>query len=311
MGYSRRVLTAVVILVASSVTVNAPADGESGEDGMAVRVMTFNIRYGTAADRENSWPQRRELVFGVLRTHAPDVVGLQEALRFQIDEIREALPAYGEIGVGRKDGETEGEYAAILYRQDLLAVAEHGTFWLSETPEVPGSTSWGNRIPRICTWGRFVAREGGEAFYVFNVHLDHVSQRSRARGVELLVRRIYERPTADAFVITGDFNAGEKNPALRYLRGEIPRAAPGARFAALPSPAVVDTFRVAHPDATNVGTFGGFRGSTSGKKIDYILVPPWVETKEAEILRDEIDGRYPSDHYPLIAALWLPVVRQN
>src|SRR5690606_12494158 len=120
-----------------------------------LRVMKFNIRYGTANDGEDHWDKRKDMVVEVLRRHRPDIVGLQEALRFQIDFIREALPAYEELGVGREDGKRAGEYTVILHLKDRFSAEEQGTFWLSDTPEVPGSRTWGNRIPRICTWARF------------------------------------------------------------------------------------------------------------------------------------------------------------
>ena len=121
-----------------------------------VRVMSFNIRYGTARDGENVWAKRRELVFRTVRDYAPEVVGLQEALRFQIDEIRRAVPGYAEVGTGREGG-TKGEYSAILFRAERFDVTESGTFWLSDTPEVP-SRHWGNACIRICTWARLVEK---------------------------------------------------------------------------------------------------------------------------------------------------------
>ena len=141
--------------------------------------MTFNIRYGTANDGDNNWANRKEMACDVLRRHNPDIVGLQEALRSQIDDIRAALPQYAEIGCGRDDGKTKGEYSAILYRKDRLDVNDCGTFWLSDTPEVPGSTTWGNKITRICTWGRFIPKDPGRPFYMFNTHFDHITQYSR------------------------------------------------------------------------------------------------------------------------------------
>lgn len=269
------------------------------EEAIDVRVMSFNIRYGTADDGENRWEKRSGLVCEALRRHEPDVVGLQEALRFQIDEIRSALPGYAEIGAGRDDGKEKGEYSAILYRSDRFRPAESGTFWLSDTPEVPGSRSWGNSIPRICTWARLVESRTGTAFYVYNVHLDHQSQPSRERSAALLGRRIAARRHADAAIVTGDFNAGEGNPAVLHLKGDAPGCG------------LLDTFRVAHPDSKEVGTFHGFRGGTSGSKIDYVLVPPWVRTLDAAILRDPMEGRHPSDHYPVTARLRVPRVRRS
>ncbi len=279
------------------------AGGQSANDADLL-VMTFNIRYGTADDGENRWENRREMAVDVLRRHDPDVVGLQEALRFQIDEIRESLPQYGEIGVGRDDGKTRGEYNAILWRTDRLKVLESGTFWLSDTPEVPGSTSWGNTITRICTWARFVPKRSGRTFYMFNTHFDHQSQPSRERSAVLLAQRIRDRRYPDPVLVTGDFNAGEDNPAMQYLKGEAPLHAANDGLSQNPVP-LVDTFRVLHPDASEVGTFHAFKGDRSGAKIDYILALPGVEVLKAGILHDSQGDRYPSDHFPVIAALRL------
>jgi len=278
--------------------------GESSADKPELLVMTFNIRYGTAKDGDNSWDKRKDLAFDVLRRHSPDVVGLQEALRSQIDDIRAALPEYGELGLGRDDGKAGGEYSAILYKKDKMAVTESGTFWLSDTPAVPGSKSWGNDITRICTWGRFVRKGAGVAFYLFNTHLDHQSQPSRQRSAVLLARRIAERERPDPVLVTGDFNAGEDNPAVRYLRGEVELAAGNDDFAKTPV-VLVDTFRVLHADATDVRTFHAFKGDRSGDKIDYILAQPGTKVLQAEILHDNKDNRYPSDHFPVLASLCL------
>jgi len=266
--------------------------------------MSFNIRYGTADDRQNHWERRRDLVFATLRDEKPDVAGLQEALRFQIDEIRSALPGYGEVGQGRDAGSPSNEFTVILYRRDRLEVADEGTFWFSDTPEVAGSRSWGNRIPRICSWARFLERETGRGFYIYNVHIDHESQASRERSVQFLLKVIRLRRTLDPVVVTGDFNAGEHNPVIGYMKGErLPGGAGGDEPV---PPALVDTFRVLHPDDSDAATFHGFTGRVTGEKIDFIFAAPWVRVLDAAILRRHDDGRYPSDHYPVTARLAFP-----
>jgi len=277
----------------------------TADDNLELRVMSFNIRYGAANDGENRWENRRKMVFDVFRNHRPDIVGLQEALRFQIDEIRKALAKYDQIGVAREDGKTEGEYSAILYRLDRFDVDESGTFWLSDTPEVPGSSHWGNPCVRICTWARLVEKKSGRAFYLYNTHLDHVSQPSRGKSAVLLAQRIHNRKRPDSFVITGDFNAGEDNPVILYMKGESSLGGldGGESNNSVP---MVDTFRVLHPNAKEVGTAHGFRGSRQGSKIDYVFVPPDVKVLEAQVLYDNVDGRYPSDHFPVTARLRLP-----
>ncbi len=277
---------------------------------MDLKVLTFNIRYGTAKDGEDRWEVRRQQVFDLLRRQSPDLAGLQEALRFQIDEIRAALPEYGEVGVGRDDGDKKGEHAAILYRRDRFDLAEGGTFWLSDTPEAPGSTSWGNKTTRISTWGCFVEKSSGRGVTLYNVHLDHESQPAREKGCELVAGRLRERRRLEPALLVGDFNAGERNVAIRYLKGEPPPA--GEISGAPPEPPLlIDSFRALHPGEAEAGTFHAFKGGRQGEKIDYIFAPPWVRVLEAEILHDQKDGRYPSDHFPVMARLQIPATRES
>lgn len=297
-----RLSLSLAIAFAALVAAVSPATAQQTPPAPAsapLTVMTFNIRYGTANDGENHWAKRRELLFEVLRTADADLIGLQEALRFQIDEILAAVSGYGVVGVGRDDGRAAGEMSAILFRTSRFHVAESGTFWFSDTPETPGSKSWGNRITRISSWARFIDRDG-RGFYHFNLHLDHESQPSREKSTALLLQRIGARRAGEEpVVVTGDFNVGEGNPALRTLLG-------GQDPAAEPPPAFVDTFRLRHADDREVGTFTAFEiGKTSGDKIDYVLVMPGTAVLAADIVRTSRDGRYPSDHFPVVARVRL------
>lgn len=262
----------------------APLAGVPGPD---LAVMSFNIRYGTAADGDDGWTLRRDLLLATLGAADPDILGLQEALRFQLDEIGAAFPAYAELGVGRDDGETAGEYAALLVRRGRFTVEASGTFWLSDTPDVPGSMSWGNRIPRVCTWAVLADRMTGRRLAVFNTHLDHESQPARERGVTLIAERIEALAADLPVLVLGDFNAGEDNAALTPLRA--------AGF--------VDTYRIVDADPAGDGTFGGFRGDSTGAKIDYILARGGWTVLEADILRRRAGTRDPSDHFPVTARL--------
>ena len=269
----------------------APAPAEAGP----LSVMSFNIRLGTANDGDNHWSRRRTMLFDVIRADNPDLIGVQEAFRFQIDEILAAVPGYAVVGVGRDDGLAGGETSAILFRAARLHVSEAGTFWFSDTPDEPGTRTWGNRYNRISSWARFIDRDG-TAFYHYNLHLDHESQPSREKSTELLLQRMRSRTfPEDPVVVTGDFNVGEDNPALLTL------VQPQAGAAA---PALVDTFRRVHPAATEVGTFTGFTyGETTGPKIDYVLVEPGTQVLDAAINRTSRDNRYPSDHFPVTATI--------
>jgi endonuclease/exonuclease/phosphatase family metal-dependent hydrolase len=283
-GAPRRFAWLALCLLAVLAAAQAPARAP-------LTVMTFNIRYGTANDGENRWAVRKDFLIDVVKEQAADVIGLQEALDFQIDEIIAAVPAYGVIGVGRNDAARKGEYAAILYRRDRFQVADAGTFWFSDTPSVVASTSWGNRITRICTWARLVDRDG-RAFWHFNVHLDHESQPSREKSALLLRKRIDERAfLKEPVIVTGDFNAGEQNPAVTAITA-------GGAF--------LDTFRVKYPDEKTVGTFTGFDAAKiAGEKIDYVFAPAGADVLSAAIVRTARSGRLPSDHFPVVAQVRL------
>jgi endonuclease/exonuclease/phosphatase family metal-dependent hydrolase len=244
--------------------------------------VSYNIRYATAADGPNLWVFRRAAVFALINSRRPDVLGVQEALATQIDELLVHLPGYAYVGVGRDDGKRAGEYSAVFYRRDRLSVTESGTFWLSDTPEVVGSKSWGNNVVRICTWATMRSTDG-MTFNVYNAHFDHESQPSREKSAALLRSRV-----SGHSVVMGDFNAGEQNAAVKDLL----------------SNGLVDTFRALHSDAIEVGTFNGFdTKATKGDKIDYVLCSPGWKVIDAAIDRTLFDGRAPSDHFPVWAVL--------
>lgn len=312
MRFSGAIFISLCILM-SLCSLKVLAEGGSKQvetDGLELRVMSFNIRNGDANDGENHWKNRKQMVFELLRNQKCDVVGLQEALKFQIDEIIKEVPELGMVGVGRDDGKTKGEYSAILYNRRRFKIDESGTFWLSDTPEVPGSITWGNACTRICTWARLVEIKTNKAFYMYNLHLDHVSQPSREKSVVLVIERIEQRKYKEPFVLTGDFNAGENNRAILYLKGKT--VFDNGKGNRSENPLVlVDTFRVLHPDANEVGTFHQFKGLRSGDKIDYIFTTSDVKVLETEILRDNTKGHYPSDHFPVIAEILIPVTGKD
>ena len=252
--------------------------------------MTFNIRNSRAGDGPNGWEHRRTLVSDTIRACGTDVAGIQEAFAEQVADLQAALPEYGTVGVGRDDGATQGEHCLILYRTDRLCVEEQNTFWFSDTPERPGSSHWGNRNTRICTWARFEDRQTQKLFTLYNLHIDHESQPSRARSMTMLVERIRRRGNIAPVIITGDFNAPEDNPALGILKSASDLV-------------LRDTFRVAHPGERVIATYHDFQGGVQGDKIDYIFASPEFSVTGSSILRDNREGRFPSDHYPVIARL--------
>jgi endonuclease/exonuclease/phosphatase family metal-dependent hydrolase len=257
-------------------------------DGMVLRVVSLNIRNGRACDGVNSWPFRRGWVPDYIRGLDADVVGLQEAYASQVVAVQRALSGYACVGVGRDNGKRAGEFCPIYVRSARFRVLEHGTFWLSDTPDVPGSRTWGNTLPRICTWALLDAI-GGARFRVCNLHLDHASPHARMLSVGLLRERVAEWAGISPVVVMGDFNAGERDPAMSALLG----GEAGLR----------DTFRAVHPDAADVGTFHGWKGARDGAKIDYILATPDVTVLDAAIEHDTVRGRLPSDHWPVTALI--------
>lgn len=260
-----------------------------------VKVISFNIRYGTANDKLDSWPNRKDFVFDLLADSKADVIGMQEVLDLQSSELQKALPQYGMVSVGRDDGQSAGEACTILYRRDRFTLGDSGTFWFSNTPWEPASKHWGNNIPRICTWARLIEKSTGKAFYLYNVHLDHESQPSREKSTRLLAKEIAGRPSADPYVVTGDFNIGLNNPAMLYLQ----KIGFGN-----PYPRLTDSWQLVYPDMAAPGTFHGFTGQPTGDKIDHILVTD-SKVLDASIDTRQKDGRYPSDHFPVTAVIRL------
>ena len=259
-----------------------------------IDAVAFNIRFDNPKDGENAWPNRKEMVGKWIESESPDVIGLQEALRHQINDIKKVATAYSEYGVGRDDGKSRGEHCTILYlkKRFTLDKKDCGTFWFSDTPEKIASKSWGNEIPRICTWARLIHKKTGKGFYLYNVHYDHQSQSSRIGASNLIIERISNRKQSnEPIILMGDFNAAEKNPAITVFKEEPLK--------------LVDTFRVVKPDEKMVKTFHGFRGgSFMGGKIDHVFIlPKTAKVRSAEIVRFNKDERYLSDHYPVRAKL--------
>jgi len=266
-----------------------------------IKVMSFNIRYGSADDGPNSWPQRSKILFQVLEQQGPDIVGVQEALKFQLDEILDQFPYFLISGRARDDGKEKGEYSSILFRRDRFQLLEEETFWLSDTPDVPGSKSWGNSITRICSRVKLKDLTSGNDFMVLNLHLDHRSQNSREKSVEFVLKRHRGEIGQIPMIVMGDFNAGEDNPAIQkiYQCRSDSKGSPGS------SKCFVDSFRVLYPTAEQTGTFNGWKGTKDGPKIDYVFVSEHFKVRNAGIVDYNEDSRYPSDHFPVTATLEL------
>lgn len=257
-----------------------------------VKVMTFNIRVDTIMDGFHRWKQRRQLVVDTIKSNAADIIGLQEAESDQVQLIQYAMPQYSNYAIGRKDGRRRGETCAIFYRRDRFMMLDSGTFWFSDTPYEPGSKDWGNLWPRICSWVHLLDKSTRTGFYVYNVHLDNLSQNSREKSAKMLAGKIAARRTQDPFIVMGDFNMSADNPAMAHLQ----------RIGYQPAfSGTVDAWAAVHFREPRVGTRHGFDGRTSGPMIDHIRLCENIIPLEAQIDQRHYDGKYPSDHFPVIA----------
>src|SRR5688572_23652685 len=183
------ILAFIIALVNCPLTGRVNAHQALAKDATPLRVMSFNIRYDEPRDGENAWPNRKKLVATLIRLHQVDLIGVQEALKGQLDDLSELIPEYAWIGVGRTDGKLGGEFSAILFRKNRFAMLETATFWLSETPHIP-SKGWDAAFPRIVTWAKFSDKQTQRVFFHFNTHFDHRGTRAREESGRLLLRRI-------------------------------------------------------------------------------------------------------------------------
>lgn len=262
-----------------------------------LRVMSFNLRYATAADGENRWEHRRDLLIDTIREFDPDLLGTQECLAEQAAFLRDSLPGFAFAGVGRDDGKLAGEMCALFYRADRFRQIDAGHFWLSESPEIPGSRSWDSALTRIATWVRLAVRGDSSATLLFlNTHFDHQGVEARRRSGELIAAWLRTHHDGARIVVTGDFNA----PAVSEAEGPY-RALAGCP--AEGSPFLLDTYRARHVPGPDEGTYHAFTGATDGHRIDWILAAGGLVPLESTILRAHEEGRYPSDHFPVTAVL--------
>ena len=278
----------VLLLTVLGGAASLPARAGSAQDS-GFTVVSFNIRHGRGDDGAHVWSNRRTIVTELLRGFDAPIIGLQEVLDFQLREIANALPTHVALGVGRDDGVSAGEFSPLLIDTTRFVLLASGTFWLSDTPDVPGSMHWGNRITRITSWARLVNVRTRDTVRVYNLHWDHESQPSRERSAALLLRRIAaEGSASDGLIVTGDFNADESNAAFQVL----------VRDATV---SLRDSYRARYPDSRSVGTFNGFRGDSTGGKIDAVLLGPGWTVDSAGIDRRSVNGLWPSDHFPVWA----------
>jgi endonuclease/exonuclease/phosphatase family metal-dependent hydrolase len=296
----RDAASAVVIL--SIVALLAPP-GAVAADVVELRVMSFNVRYSKGVPHEeaaeNNWNDRkfprRDRAVRVIREDMPDVLGVQEARELQVVDLREALPEYDFYGVGRDDGKAGGEYAGIFYRKDRVMRADAGSFWLSATPEKPGTSFYTvpGAVPRLASWVRLRDKQSGREVLVLNTHFDHISAAARRKSATLIRERLSQLAKGVPAIVMGDLNTPEDSAPLRELIGEAPS-----------NRRLIDSYRAIHRERSpEESTFNHWKGTTTGSRIDFILHTEEFKPTAAAILRTSYQGRWPSDHYPVTATL--------
>jgi len=254
-----------------------------------LRVMTFNVRLPVASDGPNSWDNRRDIFVETVRRMDPDVMGTQELWHIQGDYIVDKLPQYKWFGISRR-GNQQDEHMGVFYKPGKLNLIDSGNFWLSPTPEVPGSSAWGINYPRMVTWGLFELVSNKKRFYLYNTHFPHrpEDQAARVECAKIIAARIKALPADVPVILTGDFNT--------QLGDEVHQVF---------TPYLTDAWRTAPKRAGPEATMSQWTGSTTGSRIDWILYRGAIKVHEIETVTYNQDGRYPSDHYPVFAALTL------
>jgi len=260
-------------------------------DAQPLNVMSFNIRLNIDSDSLNAWPHRKDFAASQILFHEAHIVGVQEALHVQMTDLSERLKNYKSVGGGRNDGKTKGEYSAIFYDTTRLQVLKTETFWLSQTPTVPGSKGWDAAITRVVTWAQLRDKKTGKTSYAFNTHFDHMGKVARAESARLLKQRVKEVAGNSPVVITGDFNSAPTEEPIRILLS-APDAFTDAKSVS------------ATPHYGPTGTFTGFQPKETGNEpIDYIFIKNGFKVLKHAALSQTWGGRFSSDHFPVLAVL--------
>jgi len=250
-----------------------------------LRVMTFNVRYPNPDDGANRWELRRDLMVRTIREQHPDVLGTQELYKLQGDYLVSKLPQYTWFGLGRY-GDDRDEHMGVFYRKDRLTLKDSGNFWLSDTPDVPGSITWGHPLPRMVTWALFEDKTSGRRFYYYNTHLPYrdEDEPARVKGATEIVGRLDQLPADAPIVLTGDLNSDPSGPTYAVLTKKL-----------------TDTRAVAPKVEGPEKTFHNFTGNPT-QRIDFIMERGFTPTTFATVTTQQ-NGRYPSDHFPVVADL--------
>lgn len=260
-----------------------------------LKVMSWNIRFNNPGDGVNAWPNRKDWVAEIIAKNKTDIAGFQEVLVGQLEDLKERLPDMASYGVGRDDGKNGGEFSPIFYRKHSFELLDKSTFWLSPTPDEVGSKGWDAALPRISSWVKLKDRRTGVVFCVVNTHFDHRGETARTESAGVILKQVRERFAGLQVILTGDFNT-------------IPDSAPYSRLTAKATDDVVFFDSYVHsaqkPEGPN-STWNGFDAIVPNRRIDFIFTTEPVKVKRFQILDDQREGRFPSDHLPVLSELQL------
>lgn len=260
---------------------------------LELNVMTFNIRLDLPSDSLNSWQYRKDNAAEMVRMNDVDILGMQEVLLNQMNDLKERLPQYTAIGVGREDGADKGEFSPIFYKKDRFSAIESGTFWVSETPEVAGSKGWDASYIRVATWAILKEKATGKEIFAINTHLDNDGLIARKEGGNLLLKKAEELGKGLPIVLTGDFNDTPQSEAIKNITD-----ASKANY-------LVDSKTIALKTSGTDWTFHNFGRLAESERplIDYIFVSKQIKVQDYAVLPDTLNGTFVSDHKPVLSKI--------
>lgn len=256
-------------------------------------VMTFNIRLNTNADSSNAWRYRKDKVVSQLKFYDVDILGIQEGLIDQVNDLKRAISSHQFVGVARDDGKERGEFSGLFINTEKFKILNSGTFWLSLTPDIPGSKSWDAAITRICTWAYLKDKSGKHKFYVFNTHLDHMGKISRVESVKLILSKIDELAAGYPVILTGDMNSSDEDDPIKTINARQNK---------------IHLFNSAEVSAEGhygpTGTFNNFENhEVNEKPIDFIFVTQSFNVLKHATISESWNGHFSSDHFTVLAKI--------
>lgn len=260
---------------------------------LELNVMTFNIRLDVPSDSLNSWQYRKENAAEMVRMNDVDILGMQEVLLNQMNDLKERLPQYTAIGVGREDGADKGEFSPIFYKKDRFSAIESGTFWVSETPELAGSKGWDASYIRVATWAILKEKATGKEIFAINTHLDNDGLIARKEGGNLLLKKAEELGKGLPIVLTGDFNDTPQSEAIKNITD------------ASKTNHLLDSKTIALKTLGTDWTFHNFGRLAESERplIDYIFVSKQIKVQDYAVLPDTLNGTFVSDHKPVLSKI--------